>query len=388
MTTELVLSNARVVLRDEVRHAAVLVRNGLVADIGDTQLPSAHDLDGDYVLPGIVELHTDHAEYHLNPRPGVRWEALPAVLAHDAQMTAAGATTVLDAVRLGSADEEASIAEAVAELLSVIDSAATAGLFRADHALHLRCEVSAADCHEQFERYADNPRIRLVSLMDHTPGQRQFESLEQYKLYYVGKGLVPEHEFEAFIDSRMAQGERNSERNRKGVAAAARERGLSLAAHDDATPEHVAESLADGARIAEFPTTVAAAEASVAHGMSVVMGAPNMVRGGSHSGNVAAETLLDRGLLHILSSDYVPSSPLQAVFGLVSRGKIDLPEAVALVSTNPARSVGLDDRGEIAPGQRADLVRVHAHPTPVSQNPASIGVPVVRSVFRQGARVA
>ncbi len=150
-----------------------------------------------------------------------------------------------------------------------------------------------------------------------------------------------------------------------------------LASHDDTTLEHVAESVADGARIAEFPTTCEAAAASHAAAIAVMMGAPNLVRGGSHSGNVAAEDLARDGTLDILSSDYIPASLILAAFELARRVPgIELPQAIATVTLNPARAVGLDDRGAIAAGKRADLVRVHMS-----------GIPVVRTVWRGGHRV-
>lgn len=390
MTNELVLTNARVVLGDEVILGSVLVRDGRITDVSTGQGLTGEDLDGDYLLPGVVELHTDHAEYHLRPRPGVHWEALPAVLAHDAQMTAAGATTVLDAVRLGSGPgNRETMTRSAHRLAEAIMTAADAGAFRADHAIHLRCEVSAEDCLDRFEEFADNPRVRLASLMDHTPGQRQFEDLAEFKKYHIGKGLVSESNIDAYIDERVQEAQLHTDRNRYAVADAARQRGIPLASHDDATKEHVAESVGLGVRIAEFPTTITAAESAVAHGLSVVMGAPNIVRGGSHSGNVAASALLQRGLLHILSSDYVPSSPLQAVFQLVADGTIRLEDGAKLISTNPAKAVGLDDRGEIAPGKRADLIRVGTHALPgTAAHPAGLSVPIVRTVYRQGVRVA
>ncbi|MER6523748.1 alpha-D-ribose 1-methylphosphonate 5-triphosphate diphosphatase [Streptomyces sp. NPDC001508] len=390
MTKELVLTNARLVLGDEVVLGSVVVRDGQIADIGTGTVPAGKDLDGDYLLPGIVEVHTDHAEYHMRPRPGVHWDALPAVLAHDAQMTAAGVTTVLDAVRLGSEpSNRETVTRSARRLMDAITTAAEAGAFRADHAVHLRCEVSAGDCADRFEEFADDPRVRLASLMDHTPGQRQFNDLAEFKKYYVGKGRVSDSDIDAYVDELLREADLYADRNRHLVAGAARRRGIVLAAHDDATTEHVKESVGLGVRIAEFPTTIVAAESAVAQGLSVVMGAPNIVRGGSQSGNVAASALLERGLLHILSSDYVPSSPLQAAFQLVADGTFRLQDAVKLISSNPAKAVGLDDRGDITVGKRGDLVRVRTHTLPgTPEHPAGLTVPIVRTVYRQGVRVA
>lgn len=384
MTSETVLSNARVVLGEEVIHGSVLIRDGLIADIGGPG-PSGEDLDGDHLLPGLVELHTDHLEYHFNPRPGVQWDPLPAVLASDAQLAAAGATTVLDAVRVGSDDGVPGPARRLADS---VEHAAGADLLRADHAIHVRCEVSCADCLDAFGKFAEDPHVRLVSLMDHTPGQRQFADMEMFKRYYIGKGRVTESGFDAYVTPLIERSARYADGHRNAIAGLAAERGIPLAAHDDATAEHVAESVALGARIAEFPTTVAAARVAAERGQRIVMGAPNIVRGGSQSGNVAAAELLGLGLLHILSSDYVPSSPLQAVFQLSADGTLGLADGAKLISANPARAIGLDDRGEIAVGKRADLVRVRPHDLPATERHArGRRVPVVRGVYRQGTRV-
>lgn len=389
MTRETVFSNARIVLDEEVLRGCVHVRDGLIAGIAAGPSTVGEDLDGDYLLPGVVDLHTDHLEYHFNPRPGVRWDALPAVLAHDAQLAAAGATTVFDAVRVGAAPGERKLGNAGRCLADSIEMAAGAGLLRADHAIHLRCEVSAGDCLDGFGWFADDPHVRLISLMDHTPGQRQFASLEAFKRYAVGKGRVRESEFDAFVAPLIEQSARYSGSNRRAIARLAAQRGITLASHDDATPDHVAESVALGTRIAEFPTTVAAASMAAGHGQQIVMGAPNVVLGGSQSGNVSAAELLRLGLLDILSSDYVPSSPLQAVFQLTAHAVLGLAEGVKLISGNPARAVGLDDRGAITVGRRADLVRVRPHDMPATErHPNGWQVPVVRSVYRQGMRVS
>jgi alpha-D-ribose 1-methylphosphonate 5-triphosphate diphosphatase len=390
MSRETVLSNARIVLDQEVRHGSVLIRDGLIADIGSDRSAAGVDLGGDFLLPGLVELHTDHLERHFTPRPGVQWDPLAAALASDAQLAAAGVTTVLDAVRIGSAfNQNDAAAKAARVLADSIEEAADAGLLRADHAIHVRCEVSAEDCLDAFSEFGDDPHVLLVSLMDHTPGQRQYADLELFRRYLVGKGQVAESGFDAFVAPLIERSARYSDVHRRAIAGLASQRGITVATHDDATREHVAESVELGVRISEFPTTVLAATAADKHGQLIVMGAPNIVRGGSQSGNVAAAELLGLGLLHILSSDYVPSSPLQAVFQLSVDAAIGLVDGVKLVSGNPARAVGLTDRGEIAIGKRADLVRVRPHDRPATdRHPHGRRVPVVRSVYRQGVRVS
>lgn len=379
MSQETLLKNARLVLEDEVVTGSVLLRDGLIADVGGASEAPGDDMAGDYLLPGLVELHTDHLEGHYAPRPKVRWNPFAAVQAHDAQIASSAITTVFDALRVGNTDGDHDlVTDDMVVLAEAIQSGMATGRLRADHFLHLRCEVSSPDCLEAFERLGGKQGVRLASLMDHAPGQRQFANLDAYKVYYQGKLKMTDDEFAAFCDMRVDQSRQNSDHNRGAIAEIARRRGIVLASHDDATRDHVDEAEDNGVRVAEFPTTEAAARSSHERGMAVLMGAPNVVRGGSHSGNIAAQHLAELGLLDILSSDYIPFSLIQATFQLAETvDGISLPEAVGMATHQPARSVGLDDRGVIAVGKRADLARVRVQD----------GIPVVRTVWRQGERV-
>ncbi len=379
--TRQVFTNCRLVLPDEVRDASLSTSDGRIAAIdAPSSLSETIDCEGDYLIPGLVELHTDHLESHFKPRPGVVWQVEAAVVAHDAQIAASGITTVFDALRAGSEREDtASLSKNVSRLAEAIGKIQLQGVLRAEHLLHLRCELACEDTIATSEMLMDDPKLSLISLMDHTPGQRQFIQMEQFRSYYIGKTRMTEEELDRFIERRREAHNRLAAPNRARIVAMARARGIPLASHDDATPEHVEEAVEDGITIAEFPTTMAAAERSRHHALHVLMGAPNLVRGGSHSGNVSAQNLAEVGLLDLLSSDYVPSSLLQAAFELPERvPSITLPTAVAMVTANPAVAAGLEDRGKVAVGKRADLVRVsHVQ-----------GLPVVRSVWREGKRVA
>ena len=379
MTAETVLSNARIVLADEIVEGSLVLRDGFIAGIDAGAGRTGEDMGGDYIIPGLVELHTDHLEGHYAPRPKVRWNPIAAVLAHDAQVATAGITTVLDALRVGM-DEDADLtSDDIRKLANAIEDSVQQDRLRADHFLHLRCEVSAPDCLQAFANFDEDDRVKLASLMDHAPGQRQFVNLETYAYYYQRKLKLTDRDFKLFCEKRMGESARNSAPNRAVIAAACHERGIVLASHDDATIGHVGEAIEQGVRVAEFPTTQEAARASKDAGLGVLMGAPNVMRGSSHSGNVSARTLASDGLLDILSSDYIPFSLIQSAFflGDVVEG-ISLPQAVAMVSKNPAEAVGLNDRGMIEQGRRADLVRVRVDDH----------VPVVRTVWRQGRRVA
>lgn len=378
MTTETVLKNANIVLPDEVIIGTVKIVDGIIVDITSGSSVSGEDMEGDYLTPGLVELHTDHLEGHYAPRPKVRWNPIAAVQAHDAQIAASGITTVFDALRIGFDQEAQTGIDDMRKLSSAIAEGREAGRLRADHFLHLRCEVSAPDCLSAFERFGVHPLVKLVSLMDHAPGQRQFTDIETYKSYYMSKLKVSEEEFIRYCEKRMGQSQQYSASTRKAIANACTERGIVLASHHDATVDHVAEATEQGIRVAEFPTTHLAAKASKESGMSVLMGAPNVVRGGSHSGNVSARELAEAGHLDIISSDYIPASMMQSAFFMADvMDAITLPQAIKFVSSNPAKAVGLQDRGEIAIGKRGDLVRVQ-----IAEH-----VPIIRTVWREGRRV-
>jgi len=374
--SEIVFCNARLVLRDEVVDGHLVVRDGRIhaLDAGPVQSANAVDCDGDYLLPGLVELHTDNLEKHLLPRPGAQWPAAAAVVAHDAQLLAAGITTALDALSVGEDEEEspldpAAVAQALLE-------AHQSGRLRVDHHLHLRCELPCPDLPILLEPLLGLPRLRLLSAMDHTPGQRQFRDLDRYRAYSSRHGIAwDEDGFTARVARLHEQQRRHADAHREYVLAQAQARGLTLASHDDADAGHVADAVAMQATIAEFPVTLAAAQAARAAGLHVLAGAPNLVRGGSHSGNIAAAQLAAAGTLDLLSSDYVPASLLHAVFLLADRGW-SLPAAVATATSTPAASVGFDDRGALRGHARADLLRVRI----------SDGLPLVTGVWVRGKR--
>ncbi|MCC5975050.1 MAG: alpha-D-ribose 1-methylphosphonate 5-triphosphate diphosphatase [Rubellimicrobium sp.] len=364
--TETVLTNARLVLEDEVIHGSLCLRDGLIAGIdpGHSQLPGATDCAGDHLAPGLIELHTDNLERHMTPRPGVDWPHSAAIIAHDAELAGVGITTVFDALRIGSelpedGDETPGKGRAKAYARPVateIMEMRARGALRISHFLHLRAEVCSDTLEEELDAFTPDDRVGIVSLMDHTPGQRQFADLAQLRTYMMGKHAVSEAEFEVHVARRRALGARVRARHEAAAVAGARRMGAILASHDDTTPDHVATSAAYGVRLAEFPTTAEAATACHDHGIAVMMGAPNLIRGGSHSGNVSAGTLAEAGLVDILSSDYVPAALLLGAVRLgFARG--DMAHGMARVTAAPARAAALKDRGRLAPGLRADVIR-------------------------------
>lgn len=378
---ETVFTNARIVTADEVIDGTVSVADGQIKDVAHngTSVSSAIDLDGDILIPGLIELHTDNLEGHMSPRPKTEWPATAALVAHDSQVIGAGITTVFDSVSLGALLDGSARVTRLQEMMESLYHAVENALLKSEHIVHLRCEVSVAQLPEMLDALIDTPLVRLISIMDHTPGQRQFVNIEVYRTYYQGKYGLTDNEMDEFFAKRRADQEKYSANNRRYAVDQAHARGLSIASHDDATEEHVLEAVDDGMSIAEFPTTVEAAKASHRNGLSVLMGAPNFVRGGSHSGNVSARDLANIGVLDILSSDYVPHSLLHAAFLLeeVSAAH-DLPAAIRTVTKTPAESAGLTDRGEIIPGKKADLVRIKR----------TEHHPLIRGVWRSDERIA
>lgn len=378
MTT--IFSNGRIVTADDVIDGSIEVRGALIQNMDDGGSSRAMDVDleGDYLLPGFVELHTDHLESHFLPRPGVEWPAINAVIAHDAQIAASGITTVLDSLRVGSFSPEEEGRSFAVVLARALAEAGKGKMLRAEHFIHLRCELPCPDTESGTEQMLEIDGVKLISVMDHTPGERQFISIDKFREYYLGKKLMGTEQLERFIVDRVEYNKMYSAKNRLAVVGMAQAAGIAIASHDDATLAHVDEALANGVVIAEFPTTTEASAAAHGAGLAVLMGAPNLVRGGSHSGNVSARQVAECGHLDILSSDYVPGSLLQAVFRLPEEiESITLPKAVATVSRNPALAVGLDDRGEISPGKRADFIQVRVKD----------GVPYVRKAWRAGERI-
>lgn len=361
----MIINNVNLVLAEETIKGSLEVKDGIIASFTDnpSQLPQALDAEGGWLMPGFIELHTDNLDKFFTPRPKVDWPAHSAMSSHDALMVASGITTVLDAVAVGDVRDGGHRLENLQKMIDAVINSQQAGLNRAEHRLHLRCELPHESTLPLFEQLMHKPGLSLVSLMDHSPGQRQFATPQKYREYYQGKYQMNDQEMELFQASQIANSRRWAQPNRQAIAAHCRELGIALASHDDATADHVSESKALGSVIAEFPTTEDAARASHAHGLQVLMGAPNIVRGGSHSGNVAAKHLASLGLLDILSSDYYPASLMDSVFRIAvdDNNTFSLSQAVALVTRNPASALGLSDRGMIAEGKRADLVLARAH---------------------------
>ena len=376
---ETIFTNARIVLESDVIHGTVVLREGQIIDVaeGGSTVSGAQDFEGDLLMPGLIELHTDNLERHLEPRPKVDWPHQAAILAHDGELASVGITTVFDALRVGSIpSDDAGYEKYARSVASEIMEMRARGALRINHYLHLRAEVCSATLVEELAEFGPDDRVGLVSLMDHTPGQRQFRDVSKLKDYVQRKRGMTDAQFDDHVTRLKDLRDTFGAAHEAAAVAEARRFGAVLASHDDTTAEHVATSRDHGVRVAEFPTTVEAAQACKLAGIAVMMGAPNLIRGGSHSGNVAAHELAELGYLDIVSSDYVPSALMSSAF-LLADVWDDLPRAIATVTATPARAAGLTDRGVIAIGHHADLVRVRR----------LNGTPVIRGVWCHGRQV-
>ena len=378
--TDTILANATLVMPTETLRGQVRLSGGRIAEIAEgTGVPQgAIDCGGDLVMPGLIELHTDNLERHIQPRPRVDWPHGAAIIAHDAELASVGITTVFDALRVGSvvSNEDANYSEYARALADEILELRGQGALRISHFLHLRAEICSETLVEEMAKFGPRDSVGIVSLMDHTPGERQFRDVSKLRDYVIGRHGLTEEVFQQHLAEQRALRARVGDLHEATAVAEARRYGAVLASHDDTTAGHVAVSAGHGVHFAEFPTTVEAARACHAHGIRVMMGAPNLIRGGSHSGNVAAEELARADLLDILSSDYVPSSLLS---GALMLGDLwgDMARGIACVTAAPAEATGLDDRGHLVPGARADVIRV-----------ARIGAAAaVRGIWVEGRRV-
>ncbi len=377
---ETVLANARLILGEEVVSGSLVVAEGRIVDIGTGSAPRGSlDLEGDYLLPGLVDIHTDHFEKHVYPRAHVRWDYTRAALAHDAQIIGAGVTTVFDSICVGATLDNPGRAEILAPMIDALEMAQAAGMLRAEHLVHLRCEITDPEAAALTEANIDKEIVCVVSVMEHLPGIRQSRDVSGYIARHRAATGDTEAQVRAKIEEVIARCAEVGARVRPEVVALARQRGLPLLSHDDTELEHVEMALREGIAVSEFPCTLEAARAARAAGMTVVGGAPNVLRGGSQSGNVAVKDLMAEDLVDVLASDYVPRSMLDCVFLIAfDEGfSYDLPQAVAMASRTPAMVAGLKDRGAIEIGQRADLLHVGRH----------LGTPFLKQVWRQGKRV-
>lgn len=352
----LVVAGARVLTAEGLHEASLAVEGGRIARLGGSAPSGAIVLDGAglLLLPGLVDLHGDAFERQLQPRPGVDIDAAVALIDTDRQLLASGITTAYHAVTLSW---EPGLRGA-ATFRSIIEARARLGTaLAADTRVHLRLETYAMDAWGEAEAAIARGAVHLLAFNDHTGEIARRCETPARAARYADRAKVTAAEMLALARAMLARAAEVDPFVAK-AAAAARAAGLAMASHDDASPEVRARWRALGCRICEFPMTAETGHAARAAGEGVIMGAPNVLRGGSHMGWHSAEAMVASGACDILASDYYYPALPRAPFLLARRGVLPLPAAWDLVSANPARAAGLADRGRIAEGLRADLVLV------------------------------
>lgn len=355
---------------------SVVVRGSQIAAVRSGPTASADeriDASGRLVLPGLVDLHGDDVETHLEPRTGAGVEPAVALVVSDRLNLAAGVTTKLNAVAFEESPSDNRSVRRANELLDAIDRS---GRLLADHRVHARCAVTDPAAVDAVVDVIDHPAVDLVSLMRHVPGSGQFADQDAFEREYVADGDWSAAEARRLAGDRRAVDPRTLDDHVDRVVDRARAAGVPVASHDDEDADTVERLSERGVRISEYPTTLPAARRASDLGLVVAMGAPNLVRGGSLWGNLGAREAIESGVVDVLCSDYHPPSLLEAVFADTGE---PLPEKVARVTAAPAAAAGLDDRGRLEPGRRADVVVVEPGPPPVVERAFVAGVEVYRA---------
>ena len=345
------LTGGQVLAEGALHDTDLLIEDGHIAAIGSGG-GETFDATGLLVLPGIVDIHGDAFERQIQPRPGVGFPMGFALEETERQLLACGVTTAFHGVTLSWEPGLRSL-----ETWSALLDGLAARSWDCDMRVHLRWEAFNLDALDTALADIAAGRVHLLAFNDHTPAilRRMGDPLKASK--YSDRAGMDLPAFRAVAD-RVAARESEVMPALERLAAAARAAGLPMASHDDDTVATRDTFRARGAGICEFPMAEEVGRAARDAGDAVVMGSPNVVRGGSHLGWASAARLAEAGICTVLSSDYYYPCLMRAAFILAGRGVLDLPAAWALVSTNPAAAAGLADRGRIAPGQRADLVLV------------------------------
>ena len=352
------ITRAKIVLPDGVvDDASLLLEDGCIAAIEPERAPQGAevvDLEGQWLMPGLVDLHCDALEKEIEPRPGVHFPLAFAIANADKRNACAGITTVYHAVSF--AHDELGVrnvnmaADAIRAVHAYRDSLV-------DNRVHARYEITDPAGAPVLAALLDESALELLSFMDHSPGQGQFKTLESYRDYVVRTYNRTPEDAERMALDKIASREAATERV-NALAAQARQRGVCLASHDDDSAQRVAGMKALGVSVSEFPVNLEAAMEARRLGLATVFGAPNILRGSSQSGNMRALEAVHAGVADCLCADYAPATMLPAAMRLPSLTGMPPWEAIRMVTRTPALAAGLGDRGEIARGLRADLIAV------------------------------
>lgn len=361
------LSNFTLVGPDRIMEGASLrIEDGLIADIVPRVVCGGVNGDGRLLCPGFIDMHGDMIEVEVEPRAGVDFPKQHAIVHLDARMAACGFTTAYAAVSFCTNSfrgERRSRAHTEAIIRALHEARPAC---RIDHRVHARFDIDFPDAKAVLSDLLAAGLVDLVSLMDHTPGQGQYRDLERHITKIARQKSITREAAHGLVMDRIESAGPEADRLNllEEFAALARQAGIRLASHDDDTERKLTMMLAFGSVISEFPITLDVARAATQEGISVAMGAPNAMRGQSYSGNLSARDAHSAGCLHILAADYHPASMLPAILTLAETDPAGLCGAVRLGSTNPAKALGLNDRGALVPGLRADIAIIDLRPMP------------------------
>lgn len=368
-----------------VEHGALGIENGLIAEIRTHQVPTgAISLHGLTAIPGLVDLHGDMIERESLPRPGSPIPPDIALIELDKKLATSGITTAFAAISFAwGQDDLLRSEESATRFIETILT--NRGSLLVDHFVHARFAITNPMAGIVLEKLLAHDKVHMVSLMDHTPGQGQYRDIEAYITFAIDWAKRTEGvtltRSQILDRIKAAQETPKAYEAVRAITQVARKKAIPIASHDDDTPEKVELMVNLGATICEFPVSMAAARAARSHGLATIMGAPNAWRGTSHSGNLSAREAAIHGQLDILTSDYYPPSMLMAAFKLDQQGILPLPKAMELITRNPARAVGLVDRGSLMPGLRADFILVQTDPQLRIHATFREGIPVFADGF-------
>ncbi|WP_239618620.1 alpha-D-ribose 1-methylphosphonate 5-triphosphate diphosphatase [Cohnella mopanensis] len=360
MGNRMKIKGGLVVRPDGVSQRDLAIEGGVIssisADAGEVGYDQVIDAEGAWVLPGLIDIHCDAIEKEVEPRPNTLFPLEMAFLQFERKLAGHGITTMLHSLSLGvglSLRGEHLVAEMIGLIASMRQERA---MIR--HGVHLRYEVSHLTGFELAQKLLDDGLLDYLSLMDHAPGQGQYHRPGAFQRYVMKNQGVSVDEVAVIVEELQERRSRVDWSKLKALTAQARSRGIAVASHDDDSEAAVNRSLDFQATVSEFPLTLETARYATAQGMGVCVGAPNIVRGGSHDGNLKAVEAIREGVADILCSDYHPASLLHAVFQLETEG-LPLHQAVNMASLNAARALGrADSIGSIELGKAADVIIV------------------------------
>lgn len=351
---ETILRSKNVLINEEFVPADVVIKGEFIERIDEYgKNEVAVDLGDKKIAPGIVDLHSDAIEKEIEPRPNATFPVELAVAELDKKLSMAGVTTMFHAIGFEENPKKKRSIDLAISQIEEINKANDKHL-GVDNYVHARFELSCDEAVEPIKEVISKGMVKLVSLMDHSPGQGQFKSLESFKSYYGSYYDLNEEELQKVIDKKTNKNEDKI----NDLIAYTKEHNLTLLSHDDDCIEKLDGLLNLGVQISEFPLDLEVAKYAVSKGIATGMGAPNIVRGGSQSGNIAAIDLVKEGVCKYLCSDYHPTSMLQAVYKMKEDANLDIAKGFSMVTSTPARYANLEDRGEIKEGKRADIIVV------------------------------